>query len=127
MHRQGYGKCRSNSFLAFDGDVAAVVFDEPVADRKTQSHAFDLALGGEEAVKNFVKMLFPDAAAGVGDVNHNIAALGGGADRQHSAMGHGVARVGDHVQKDLAQLVFRRIDQAQTFRQTVCNLDIVFP
>ena len=49
----GQGDCerRSFSLTALHLDVAPVVLDEAVTDRKAQADTFDLALGGKKAGK----------------------------------------------------------------------------
>ena len=61
-----------------DVDRAAVLLDDPVADREAQPGPFADRLGGEERVEDPLADRRVDAAAGVGDLDPDAAASGSG-------------------------------------------------
>ena len=74
-----------------------MILYKPVADRKPKADTFDFTFGGEKAVENFVKVLFPDAGAGIGYFSKYGSFMAAGDHRQGAALGHGVPGVGHHV------------------------------
>src|ERR1700693_2968349 len=102
---------------AADLDGAAVLLHDAVADRKPQARSFAGGLGGEEGVENTVEQLAGDAHAGVGDLDIHGSILCRGADLDHAAVGHGVARVHEQVQKHLLEAVGRAEHGGQVLAQ----------
>ena len=86
-------------------NFSSVLFDYTVADRKPQTGAAAAGLGGEKRIENAMDVLARNARAGVDNFHFNAAVVRGGAHFQHSAAGHGVARVQEEIQKYLLQLV----------------------
>ncbi len=66
MYRQRYAESCAGVHLAFDLNIAAVIFDETVAHRQSQPDALDLVFGGKKTIKNFADIFFSNAHAGVG-------------------------------------------------------------
>src|SRR6185503_802782 len=69
--RQHEGQPRALSQLALHPDLAAVGGDDAVADREAEAGALAHRLGREERVEDLVEVLRRDAAAVVGDGEHD--------------------------------------------------------
>ena len=80
-----------------------MLLDDAVAHRKAQPGAAAGGLGGEERIEDAMQMFGRNARAGVGDFHFDRAVLRRGADFQHAARRHGVARVHEQVQKHLLE------------------------
>src|ERR1700675_4426846 len=80
---------------------ARMLFYNAVAHRKTQPGAASGGLGGEEGIENTVEVLRRNTRAGVGDLDFHGTVLRGGAHLNHSAVGHGVARIHEQIQEHL--------------------------
>ena len=72
MYRQCNCKCGSRVHLACDVNITAMIFDETVAYRQSQTDAFDLVFRGKKTIKNFAEIFFRYTHAGVGDDNIDI-------------------------------------------------------
>src|SRR5260370_38379632 len=63
-----------NSRLAFNTDVAAVLFDDSIYRGKAQSGPFALCFGGEERLQNVRLYLFLDTPAPIAHTKHHVSA-----------------------------------------------------
>lgn len=94
-YRQKDFERRALSGLAIDYEPAAMILDNPTANRQAQSHAGFFSRG-EKWLKDFGQILGADAKAGIGYCNDHFLRYSGGAlghfaaDRQAAAIRHGV-------------------------------------
>src|SRR5450755_132234 len=76
-----------------DINFSSVLFDYAVADRQPQAGAAPAGFGGEKRIENAMDVFARNARASVHNFHFNAPVMRGGAHFQHSAAGHGVARV----------------------------------
>src|SRR5208337_4161348 len=84
---------------------AGVFLDDPVAHGQAETCAAPCRLGSEKRIKNLMDVFTGDAVARVNNFNLDAAIVRGSAHFQHSARGHGIARIQEKIQEDLLQLV----------------------
>jgi hypothetical protein len=89
---------------AVELDGAAVVLDDPEADRQAEPGAVADRLGGEEGIEDPVADFRADPTAVVGDFDPDLVVVRAGADRDRAADGTGVDGVGEQVEHDLVDL-----------------------
>src|SRR5207248_5102320 len=96
VRRQMDFKGRSDARLALDFDRAAVILDDTLADRQSQSQS-PAFLGTIERLKDLVDFCCFDADSAVSHREHHLAGAGVelGPDRERAPVRHGV----DGVQK----------------------------
>ena len=70
-----------------------MLFDYTVADGQAQACAAAVRFGGEKRVENAMNVLARDTCARVRDFDFDAPVVGGGADFEHAAGGHGVAGI----------------------------------
>src|SRR5262245_2317822 len=104
---QPHREARVATGLGLDGDVAAVVADDLVAECQAEAGAFPHRARGEERVEDAVDHAGRDAAAVVLDAHHHAVARALGDEPDPSRRAHGLEGVEDEVEEDLAQLVRR--------------------
>ena len=108
---QGCGE-RNDKSRAFpcctaDFYAAAMLADDPIAHRETQTNTTDLALRCEESVKNFVEILFRNPDTGIADRDPDESIVGFRPNPYETSIRHCIARVEDEVEKHLLELVSR--------------------
>src|SRR5882757_3233719 len=86
-------------------NFSSVLFDDAITDRKPQAGAAPAGFGGEKWIENPMDVLAWNTRASVDDFDFHAAVMRGSAHFQHSAAGHGVARVQEQIQKYLLELV----------------------
>src|ERR1700722_13771434 len=74
-------------------DPASMFFDDAVAHGEAQAGTAGDRFGSEERVEDTRKVFARNTQAGVGDFNLHAAIAASGANFQHAARGHGIARV----------------------------------
>src|ERR1041384_3939689 len=133
MHWQPDAKESSLALLGFDFDFAAMVLDDALADRKSQSHAGFFS-GRKKRLKYFLQVIRGDAMAGIRHADDNLfsgltGAVERRADRELAAADHGVEGVEIKVHQDLFQLLRIRVNgrQIRSDRLSQCDFLLVQP
>ena len=86
-----------------DIHLAGVLLDDAVAHGKAQASSAPGGFRREEGIENAMQVFGGNADAGVGDFDFHGAILRHGADLEHAAIGHGVARIHEKIQENLLQ------------------------
>jgi hypothetical protein len=82
-------------------NLSGMFLDDSVTHRETEASPASTGFGGEERVKDAMKVLAGDTCARIRDLDFDAAVMGGGANFEHSPAGHSITRVQKKVQKDL--------------------------
>ncbi len=107
-HLKDHAKDRAATELARNGDHAAELGDDPMADGQAEPGAHSLRLRREERREELLHDLGRNTRPGVGNLDDDpLRAVGGGANTNlvgvRAALGDGLGRIDDEVQKDLAE------------------------
>ena len=107
QQRQPGGQGRPPARRALHLDRAQVLLDDGVADRQPQPGALTGWFRGEKGLKDFSEVLWLDARAGVINLDDQLrrttvrAVAGGGAQRQRTAVRHGLDRVQQYIEQHM--------------------------
>src|SRR6202158_1024047 len=105
-------------------DFSCMLFDYTVADGQAQACAAAVRFGGEKRIENAMNVFAGNARAGVGHFDLDAAIVGGGADFEHPAAGHGAARVQKQIEKDLLELVGGAAHRRQGIAQLLDDVNL---
>ena len=126
--------------LAGHLDVAVALGDDAVHRREAEAGALARLLGGEERLEGARPRRLVHAAAGVGDLEHEVVAGGGGdedaavvlvqldvggPDGERAALGHGVAGVDGEVEQHLPELARIGAQLAELRIEEQAQLDVL--
>src|ERR1044071_696908 len=119
LGRQMNFKDGSYAGLALNLDLAAVIFDDALADRQSQTQAAAF-LSGIKRLKNFVQRCRLDANPRIPHRNHDFRRAGIlaeiGADGQLPAVGHGIDGIEVEIDQHLHELLRVGMNPRQTAR-----------
>lgn len=117
-NRQHNAPCRPSADFTLNRQRAPMLTDDPLTDSQTQPCPFAFRFGGEKGIHYFRQILRGDAYARINDLDNDMARRARNAYGQGSALRHGVAGIGEQVQKQLSQL----LAVASNHRHVGCEL-----